>query len=219
MPLSLIFYHGWGFDAGYWDALAALLPDYPQQREDAGYFGPPQAPMPNGPYLAVTHSYGTMRLLAAPPPAPAGQKGLVGLVAIAGFDRFTATEDFPGTPFRVVDRMVSAVAQEPDTVLADFHALFGSPVPGGVANADRLQADLIGLRDGDMRAAAGEIGVPILSLQAEKDSLLAVGLRETAFATVEGVMRRTHPEAGHLLAREDPAWCAQAIRDFAATLA
>lgn len=213
MPLSLIFYHGWGFDAAYWDALAALLPDYPQQRDDAGYFGAPAAPEPDGPYLAVTHSYGTMRLLAAPP------AGLVGLVAIAGFDRFTATADYPGTPFRVVDRMVSAVVQEPETVLADFHALFDSTVPGGVANANRLQADLIGLRDGDMREAAGEIGVPILSLQAEKDSLLAVGLRETAFATVEGVMRRTHPEAGHLLAREDPAWCAQAIRDFAATLA
>jgi pimeloyl-[acyl-carrier protein] methyl ester esterase len=213
MPLSLIFYHGWGFDAAYWDALAALLPEYPQQRDDAGYFGAPAAPVPDGPYLAVTHSYGTMRLLAAPP------SGLAGLVAIAGFDRFTATDDYPGTPFRVVDRMVSAVVQEPETVLADFHALFDSTVPGGVVDADRLQTDLIGLRDGDMREAAGGIGVPILSLQAEKDSLLAVGLRETAFATVEGVMRRTHPDAGHLLAREDPAWCAQAIRDFAATLA
>lgn len=219
MPLSLIFYHGWGFDASYWDALAALLPEYPQQRDDAGYFEAPATPEPDGPYLAVTHSYGTMRLLAAPPPTPVGRKGLVGLVAISGFDRFTATDDFPGTPFRVVDRMVGAMAQVPETVLADFHMRFGSTAPSGVADFDRLQADLVGLRDGDMRTAAGQIGAPILSLQGEKDNLMAVGLRETAFASVGGVMRRTHPDAGHLLAREDPAWCAQAIRDFAATLA
>ena len=208
MSMSLLFCHGWGFDAAFWDALAAALPEFAQVRDDAGYFGAPAAPVPQAPYIAVTHSFGTMRLLAAPPP------GLVGLVAIAGFDRFTASQGFPGTPFRVVDRMVSAVAQEPETVLADFHALFASTVPAGPPSPERLQADLVTLRDGDLRGAAAEIGVPILSLQAEHDTLLNVSLRETVFARVDGVMRRTHPTAGHLLAREDAAWCAQAIRDF-----
>ncbi len=212
MSMSLLFCHGWGFDAAFWDALAAALPEFAQVRDDAGYFGAPAALSPTAPYIAVTHSFGTMRLLAAPPP------GLVGLVAINGFDRFTATQGFPGTPFRVVDRMVSAVAQEPETVLADFHALFASTVPAGPPSPERLQADLVTLRDGDMRGAAAQIGVPILSLQAERDTLLNVSLRETVFARVDGVMRRTHPAAGHLLAREDAAWCAQAIRDFASTL-
>jgi len=213
MPLSLLFCHGWGFDAQAWDPLAALLPEFAQVRDDVGYFGHPAAPAPDAPCLAITHSLGTMRLLAAPPP------GLAGLVAISGFDRFTAADDFPGTPRRVVDRMVSAVAQEPETVLADFHALLGSAVPAGTPNAARLQAGLVTLRDGDMREAAGRIGVPILSLQAEGDPLLPVGLRETVFAAVPGVMRRTHPDAGHLLAIQQPTWCAQAIRDFASTLA
>jgi pimeloyl-[acyl-carrier protein] methyl ester esterase len=213
MPLSLLFCHGWGFDAGFWSPLAALLPEFAQVRDDAGYFGVASAPRPTAPYLAVTHSFGTMRLLAAPPP------GLAGLVAIAGFDRFTAARDFPGTPRRVVDRMVSAVAQEPETVLADFHGLFGSTVPAGTPDTERLQADLVGLRDGDMRARAAQSGVPILSLQAEHDTLLAMGLRETAFAAAPSVMRRTHPAAGHLLASEDPAWCAAAIRAFAGELA
>jgi pimeloyl-[acyl-carrier protein] methyl ester esterase len=212
MPLSLLFCHGWGFDADFWDPLAALLPEFAQVRDDAGYFGAPAAPLPDAPTIAITHSYGTMRLLAAPPP------GLAGLVAIAGFDRFTQIEGAPGYQRRVVDRMVSAVAQEPETVLADFHALFASTVPVGTPDADRLQADLVVLRDGDMRAAAGQLRAPILSLQAEKDTLLSVSLRETVFAAADGVMRRTHPMAGHLLAREDAAWCAQAIRDFASDL-
>lgn len=212
MPLSLLFCHGWGFDANFWDPLAALLPQFEQVRDDAGYFGTAARPLPVAPYLAVTHSFGTMRLLAAPPP------GLAGLVAIAGFDRFTAADGFPGTPARVVNRMVSAVAQEPETVLADFHALFGSSVPAGIPDAVRLQAGLVTLRDGDMRAAAAQIGAPILSLQAERDPLLPLPLRETVFATAGGVMRRTHPDAGHLVPREDAAWCAQAIQDFADTL-
>jgi pimeloyl-[acyl-carrier protein] methyl ester esterase len=212
MPLNLLFCHGWGFDGSVWDELGAHLADFPQVRDDAGYFGNPVAPKPLAPYLAVTHSFGTMRLLAAPPP------GLVGLVAIAGFDRFTAAEGFPGTPRRVVDRMVSAVAQEPETVLADFHALWGSEPPRGTPDAKRLQAGLLALRDDDHRAAVAELGVPVLSLQAERDSLLDVATRETVFAAASGVMRRTHPLAGHLLPREDPAWCAQAVRSFAASL-
>jgi pimeloyl-[acyl-carrier protein] methyl ester esterase len=213
MPLSLMFCHGWGLDAQAWDPLAALLPEFAQVRDDAGYFGAPAAPVPAAPYLAVTHSLGTMRLLAVPPP------GLAGLVAIAGFDRFSACADFPGVPRRLVDRMVGAAEQEPETVLADFHARLGGTVPQGTPDFARLQDGLLTLRDGDMRQAAGEIGVPILSLQAEGDPLLAVGLRETVFAAVPGVMRRTHPNAGHLLPMQEPAWCAQAIRDFASTLA
>lgn len=211
MPLSLLFCHGWGFDAMAWDALAPLLPEFAQARNDAGYFGAPAAPRLQAPVLAVTHSFGTMRLLAVPPP------GLVGLVAIAGFDRFTASRTFPGIAPRIVDRMISALAQEPDTVLADFHARLGSRVPVGAPDAERLGADLIVLRDHDLRGAIPD--VPILSLQGACDPLLSVAMRETVFATASGVMRRTHPTAGHVPMRDDPSWCAEAIRAFAGTLA
>lgn len=213
MPLSLLFCHGWGLDAAMWDPLAALLPEFAQARDDAGYFGAAVAADPQPPYLAITHSFGTMRLLAAPPP------GLAGLVTIAGFDRFTVTTNFPGIAFRIVDRMVSAVAQEPETVLADFYARYDCLIPAGIPDAGRLQADLVVLRDGDERARAAALGVPILSLQAEHDTLLPVGLRESVFAAAPGVMRRTHPAAGHLLPRQEPGWCAEAIRSFASTLA
>lgn len=212
-PLTLLFCHGWGFDASVWNDLAARLSEFEIVRDDAGYFGPPRTAQPQGPVLAVTHSFGTMRVLAAPPPR------LVGLVAIAGFDRFTAAADFPGLPRRLVDRMVSAASQEPETVLADFHGLFDSAIPEGAPQADRLLADLVTLRDGDTRRQAAALGVPILSLQAQGDTLLSLAMRETVFAGVPGVMRRAHPGAGHLLMRDDPDWCAQAIRSFAATLA
>jgi len=211
MSLSLLFCHGWGFDAGFWDPLAALLPEFAQVRDDAGYFGAPAAPRPQVPYCAVTHSLGTMRLLAAPPP------GLAALIAIDGFDRFTAADAFPGVPRRLVERMIGAFAQVPDTVLADFRARCGTNAPFPSAAASCLEAGLVALRDEDRRAEAAALGVPILSLQGGRDAILPLALRETVFAGAGVVMRRTHPPAGHLLPISDPQWCAEAIRSFLAT--
>lgn len=213
MPLSALFCHGWGFDAGMWDSLATLLPEFASLRDDAGYFGACSTPEPTAPYLAVTHSFGTMRLLAAPPP------GLVGLVAIAGFDRFTAADTFPGTPPRMLERMIGAFAQAPETVLADFRQRCSASAPVPPFQAEPLMRDLGVLRDGDTRAAAATLGVPILSLQAERDPILSLAMRESVFARAQSVLRRTHPSVGHLLPCEDPAWCAEAIRAFAGTLA
>jgi hypothetical protein len=60
--------------------------------------------------------------------------------------------------------------------------------------------------------------IPILSLQAMRDPLLTLGMRESVFAEAPSVMRRTHPTASHLLPCDEPAWCANAIRTFAAIL-
>lgn len=212
MSLTLLFHHGWGFDASFWTPLTQILSDMPQAVDDAGYFGATIAPAVTGPCLAITHSFGTMRLLAAPPP------GLVGIVAISGFDRFTRAEDCPGVADRVVSRMIGAMAQAPETVLADFHTTLGSTAPTADVNVDRLLADLQIMRDGDFRFVAGALDVPVLSLQGDRDPLLPMPMRETVFAATTGVMRRNHPGAGHLLPREEPAWCADAIRSFIATL-
>jgi len=212
MPLTLLFLHGWGFDARFWDPLADLLSDFPQLRDDAGYFGRPVTPAPDGPCVAVSHSFGTMRLLAAPPAQ------LRGLVAINGFDRFTDAPAFPGIARRVVDRMVSAMAQEPETVLADFRIRCGDDRDFGIPDANRLQAALVDLRDRDLRESAAAMTVPVLSLQGAEDPILGMMLRESVFAAATRVMRRTHPHGGHLLPVQDPQWCAEAIRSFARTL-
>ena len=212
MSLSLLFCHGWGFGPEIWNPLAALLPEFAHDRDDAGYFGAPVTPAPRGRFIAVTHSLGTMRLLAAPPP------GLVGLVAIAGFDRFTAADTFPGTPRRVLDRMIGAFAQAPETVLSDFRARCGASVATEPLHEDALMGDLGVLRDGDARDAAATLQLPVLSLQAERDTILSLAMRESVFARAGQVRRRTHPTAGHLLPCDAPSWCAEAIRAFAETL-
>ncbi|MCJ2185034.1 alpha/beta hydrolase, partial [Novosphingobium sp. 1949] len=139
--MKLLFVHGWGFDRHFWEPLCAHLSGYERVVEDRGYFGAPLSPAIEGPYLAVTHSFGTMRALAAPAP------GLCGIVAINGFDRFSAAPDRAGVPVRVIDRMLRRFGENPETVLAEFRRSCGSAAPFGPIDPAPLRADLLRLRD------------------------------------------------------------------------
>lgn len=202
--MKLLFAHGWGLDRHVWDALAPLLADWEQVRDDRGYFGEPLAPPLGGPCIAVTHSFGTMRVLADPPP------GLAGIVAINGFARFTARAGSPGVPVRVVDHMLRRFEQDPRAVLASFRTSVGAvsafPDPDPVP----LRADLLRLRDGQPPLPA----VPIVSVQGENDPLLPAAMRETVFDS--GKVRRISLPGGHLLPLEAPDLCAQVLHGMLA---
>lgn len=206
--MKLLFAHGWGFDRHFWTPLATRLADFDHAIDDAGYFGAPHAPSLDGPCIAVTHSFGTVRVLADPPP------GLLGVVAINGFARFTAPLGQPGVPVRVVEHMIRRFGQSPAGVLASFHQQIGGTVPAGKPDADLLRRDLLRLRD----ARAPLPRVPVISLQGGQDPLMPGAMRAGTFEG--GDVRRIESEAGgHLLPLEDPELCAEAVRGLAAMLA
>ena len=204
--MKLLFAHGWGFDRHFWAPLAALLPEWDHAIDDRGYFGEPCDPLLEGPYLAVTHSFGTMRVLAALP------AGLVGIVAINGFERFTALPGRAGVPTRVLDRMLRRFENDPIGVLNDFHANCGSArrfTEGDAATLDTqaLHGDLLRLRD----AAPPLPEVPVLLLHGGQDPLLPPAARAAGFAGAE-LSRIEYGAAGHLLPLQFPQLCATAIR-------
>ncbi|WDF72646.1 alpha/beta fold hydrolase [Novosphingobium sp. KACC 22771] len=190
--------HGWGFDAGVWDALAPLLAG-DVARMDRGYFGAPvDAERPD---LMIGHSLGAMLL--------ARRWSDVPLVAINGFDRFCGAD---AVAPRVVARMVKRFGEDPAKVLADFRAtIHAAPAPAIVSGA-RLGADLALLAD---ETPAPAHRAPVLVLQAGDDPLLPPAMRAGAFAG--GIERAAAvcPAGGHLLPLTQAAWCAQAIADFA----
>ncbi|HUD30239.1 MAG TPA: alpha/beta fold hydrolase [Novosphingobium sp.] len=206
--MKLVFAHGWGFDRHFWQPLAELLAEWPHAIDDRGYFGAAHEPAVDGPCIAVTHSFGTMRVLAAPPP------GLAGVVAINGFERFTAVPGRAGVPPRVLDRMLRRFETDPHAVLTEFRRTCGSEAPFGEIDAASLHADLLRLRD----AAPPLPRVPVLAVHGGRDPLLPEAMREGAFAGAD-LSRIDHAEGGHLLPLEAPQLCAAAVRGMVEAVA
>ena len=199
--MKLLFVHGWGFDASFWDRVIALLPGK-SEIVHLGYFGVAAWPHIAEPCIAVTHSFGAMALLADPPAACRG------LLAINGFDRFTRCGDHPGVPPRVVDRMIARLDGDPMDVLRDFHQRLGSAVPHGSPDVARLREDLAAMRDGDLRAAVLRWRAPIVALDGAEDPLLPADMRAAQFADAADLERDTVHGGGHLLPLTHPALCA-----------
>lgn len=200
---TLLFLHGWGFDASIWAPLRAALPEYDAMAWDRGYFASPTAPEIEGPVLAIGHSLGALLLAAGAP------KLSIGLIAINGFDRFTGDE---AVPTRIVERMRKRFAEAPAEVLADFRTRCGADAAPPIFDATMLAADLDLLAEADARNV---FGAPVLALHGADDPILTSQMRGLVFA---GAVRETFPEAGHLLPLTHSGWCADRIRAFADTL-
>ena len=201
--MKLLFAHGWGFDRSFWKPLADLLADLPHAIDDRGYFGSAQGAFVDGPCLAVTHSFGTMRVLREPPP------GLMGIVAINGFDRFSARPDRAGVPLRVLDRMLRRFGEDPRAVLTEFRRQCGADAEFGEFDAVLLHEDLVRLRDEEAPLPS----VPVLSLQGGRDPLLPEAMRTQVFRNAS-VRRMEFATGGHLLPLEAPEFCAKVVRDM-----
>lgn len=212
MPLPhLLFVHGWAYDANIWGPIRSRLGDPACTVWERGYFDYDSEPAPPpGPYVAVGHSFGVMRLLHERP------EGCVGLVSICGFARFTATDGFPGTPTRVLDRMLQHAAVSPTAVIAEFRARCGTPGTKVYEFfADRVMEDLRTLRDGDERAEVAAMREPILALSAGADTIVPAAQTAASFPQAQ---HQIMAGVGHLLPSRAPDWCARQIAGFCAGL-
>ncbi|WP_251864556.1 lysophospholipase [Achromobacter sp. Marseille-Q4962] len=211
---TLLFVHGWAFDARFWDGLRLRLGDWPHAVADAGYYGAPVHPRPDGPVVAIGHSLGVLRLLETLPPRCAG------LVSINGFARFGGGPGFPqGVPRRLLDRMLARLAAEPEAAVREFRQRCGADGPGGAPRAEALAGGLQALRDLDLRHALDALPVPLLALAGGADPIAPPALTQAAFAARPAAELQWLPEGGHLLPATHAPWCAQHIRAFLARLA
>ncbi|MDB5697427.1 MAG: bioH [Alphaproteobacteria bacterium] len=203
--LTLLFVHGWGFDASFWRPLRQALGYQPSIAADLGDFGAPHWPKVPGPVIAIGHSLGALLLLREPP------LDCRALIAINGFDHFTQCDDAPGVAPRIVDRMLDKFDMEPRKVLSEFHQRCGEDGPLGRPDRRRLREHLALLRDADERSRSAAWQPPIFSLQGGCDPILPVAAHDQLFARAGHVTRFVHPSGGHALPLSDPSWCVDRI--------
>ena len=207
---TLLFVHGWAFDATVWTPLRAELGDWPHAVADAGYFGAAQSPATaTGPVIAIGHSMGVLRLLRDLPST------CVGLVSINGFPRFGAAPDFDaGVPRRMLDRMLKRLSTDPTAVLQDFRERCGEASAFGAPRLEPLARDLEALRDEDQRHALAALPVPLLILAGQDDPIVPAAMTQAAFGGSAGDERHDLEHGGHLLPASAAPWCARHIAGF-----
>lgn len=210
---SVVLVHGWGYDAGVWDALRARLdPALRVATLDWGFFGAPAtvppAPSFPEPVIAVGHSLGALWwLVQADIPWRR-------LLCINGFPRFTEAADYaPAVAPRVLARMQAQFAHAPAAVLADFHARCGGHAPAGAPDVERLAAGLAALADWDGRAALAARRADVFALAGADDPIVQAAMSAMAFS--DGHLA-TVAAPGHLLPLTHAELCAQWIERLAA---
>lgn len=203
MKPVLLLIHGWGFDAGFWAPLQAMLEPGAAVAWDLGFFGQTaQPPLPAGrPVVAVGHSFGLLWLLRHRPVTWRG------MVSINGFARFARCETFPdGMAAKLLERMMSQFGKTPMQVVADFHARCGSAAaPPAALNHANLLAGLQALARWDERPALVQ-----LALCGRNDPLVSEAMSRVCFPEDRIIWH----DGGHLLPQEDPAWCVARLREL-----
>jgi len=206
----LLFVHGWGFDAGFWQPVAERLPDFAKSFVDLGFTGQPARPRVERP-LVVGHSMGVAWALANL------ERPWAGLAAINGFARFTRAPDFvAGNAPRLVERMHARFEAEPDKVAAEFLTRCGIDNPDTTnIRPQALGPALDWLAHMDERARLAALDCPLVALSGTRDLIVPDQMSRDSFppeclTLVEG--------AGHLLPLTHPEWVASRIRLFAAGL-
>jgi pimeloyl-ACP methyl ester carboxylesterase len=210
--MRLVFIHGWGFEAGFWDGLAGLLPQFRQRRVDLGFFGEPADFVEDEtPSLLVGHSLGFVHGMRS------GAKW-AGWVAINSFPRFVATDTEAGcVPAAALRGMRRNLMSDPQRTLYEFYSRIGATPPAltTAPQLERLRDGLDELRDADSGAARRASHKPGLVLAAQNDPLVPCATSEALVDSHAQI--RWHADGGHMLPLNAAPWCAEAIMEFIKT--
>lgn len=209
--MNLVLCHGWSLDQRSLLALAAALQiHFPQanlQLIELGMTGMPINEQilreSTTPMIAIGHSYGFAWLLKQSVHWSA-------MVAINGFTHFCrGPSHSSGTPKRLLDAMLTRLGNEPEALLADFHARCGLSEGAMLKVLAQLDAALLShflsdLRDTDLTLP----DLPVLAIAGEQDVIVPAELSQACFKQLAWLAGQ------HALPQQQPAACARLIADF-----
>ncbi|WP_162916473.1 alpha/beta fold hydrolase [Dongia deserti] len=198
----ILFVHGWGYDAGFWDPLRDAL-QVPSVALDLGYFGAAKTVIPDGVTLLVGHSLGFLWL--------AREQTLrhLPLIGINAFPRFLEAEDYtPAIAPRVLDRMKRRLSVDPAAVLAEFWQRAGAPGPAATPQTAALAEGLDHLATWNARENLATRASSLRLIAGEEDAIVAPAMTRMAFKD----LAIDWLPGGHALPQTHPAKVARLIR-------
>lgn len=172
----ILFVHGWGYGASFWDPLRRALGNVPNAALDLGYFGSPQTSMPNGVTLLIGHSLGFLWLARQP------ALGHLPLIGINAFPRFVEADDYkPAIAPRVLERMRRRILTDARGVLAEFWQRAGASGPDAAPNTNALAEGLDHLAVWDERENLNRRASSVRLIAGEEDAIVPAAMTRMAF--------------------------------------
>jgi pimeloyl-[acyl-carrier protein] methyl ester esterase len=172
----ILFVHGWGYDATFWEPVCAALGEVQSAAFDLGYFGREDIAIPDGVTLLVGHSLGFLWLLR--------QSALkhLPLVGINAFPRFLEAEDYrPAVAPRVLERMRRRVISDTRGVLEDFWIRAGAAGPDRAPDPAALTEGLGQLAAWDERDNLALRASRTRLIAGREDAIVPAAMTEMAF--------------------------------------
>ena len=204
MRKSLIFIHGWGFNAAIWQGIIARLPGMSATCIDLGYIDGAANSTLEIPdkTVIVGHSLGLLWALKHLPSHPQA------LISICGFDRFS-----PPVPRQNLAIMMRGLKRNPMAQMTHFWRSCGIPpfTTAAQLNQSALQEGLQGLMHWNAQAELKSLSCPVLALAARNDEIVGEEMSQSIWKDQQIVWSN---EGGHALPLSRASWCAEQIGQF-----
>ncbi|MGH6892178.1 MAG: alpha/beta fold hydrolase [Dongiaceae bacterium] len=203
----ILFVHGWGYDAGFWDPLRGEIGDLASAALDLGFFGSLDEAIPDGVTMLVGHSLGFLWLARQPALTH------LPLIGINAFPRFLESDEYrPAIGLRVLERMRRRLLADAGDMLGEFWARAGTRGPDKTADTSALANGLDRLATWDERANLAARASPVHLIAGGQDAIVPADMTRMAF---EHSVIFWLPEGGHALPRTHPTDLAALMRAFA----
>ncbi|NVK18274.1 MAG: hypothetical protein HWE30_06250 [Methylocystaceae bacterium] len=202
---NVVFVHGWGFDASFWEGIASEITGCDIQCVDMGFFGLQNKTLPDD-AIYITHSMGLAWTLER-------ANHVEALVVINGFTKFCASTDWPdGVAERMLTRMIRQFDRAPEKVWVEFMKNSGldAPIYPDEADTNGLKTGLEYLLSVDVRQKYQSLTCPKFILAGGVDTIVTEKLTVASFE--RDII--WYKEAKHLLPLSHSTDCVRHIQEF-----
>ena len=196
--MSIVFVHGWGFDARFWDSVCNHLPEGTESiRIDLGFTKNADIPKLPENTICVGHSLGVLWLLKHVQNPKA-------LVSINGFDCF-----YKFTPDQNLQIMQRQIQRRPERQMREFYKACGASFDEDTEfDQEALFEGLTWLREWDLSDEKNNLSCPLRVIASRDDQIVPASASQEMWRDI--VWKET---GGHVLPLTHSEFCAQHIME------